>query len=137
MAFEAIETKRMHGVPPSADGVTVALYSGDNPQISFRFGAKILKKLGWPEDSRVSIAEGTGADAGLLQLTLTKAGLKMTKAAVKMNTKHLRHHKVPGEATHHAEAVVIQTFGSALTIMMPAWFMHTDGPAIIAPATPR
>ena len=134
MPFEEIKKVKSREVAVSSDKVYIGLY-GRN-YVTIRIGEKVREKLGWEVRCRVSIAEGTGADKGLVQINVLpndKTGSCFLRAdgknapfsRIQLQAKYLIHHQV--EAGEHPSALVsFQTFGSALTLIFPDWIKPVE-----------
>jgi len=112
------------------DTIGVGLYKGN--VLALRIGLNVATKLGWKKGDAVALAEGFGADAGIIQLRAIDSrseGYHLTSDGPKGNCLRLA---VPfARFKHHAllrvdemipsEPALQSTFGSTLTVMLPDW----------------
>lgn len=134
MGFETISASISRlGPEETKDKVYMALYKDGG--VVFRVGVNIATKLGWQDGTFVSLAEGFGTDAGIVQLRATdevhtgyrllnegKKDEPTTVLRIAVRHTKFKHHLLLNEGgTIPAHEVTFQTFGGTLTVMLPSW----------------
>jgi hypothetical protein len=135
MAFTRVEKLRTGGNMPTEPQVTMGAYLADgkahkSKQISFRISRPLLAQLGWePENNKLHIAinEGSGEDAGFLQLVPDPKGRRITvepdtnQGAACNATVDAFKHYVLNECPVSTMVVTHIVDGNALIIECPDW----------------
>lgn len=108
--------------------------------IAFRFGHRVLERLGWEIGKhRMMLLEGSGREAGLVKIMIATPAAKFswalcTHGASKQGTGSfrigpttLRWHDTPA-VTQPASEVEFQAFGGEMLLMLPEWMPRRSEP---------
>jgi hypothetical protein len=135
MAFVRVEKMRVGGNMPTDPQVTMGAYLADgkkhrSKQVGFRISRPLINQLGWkPENDKLHIAinEGSGDDAGFLQLVPDPKGRRTTiepdtnqGIAINATADAFRHY-VLNECPVSTTVVTHIVDGNALIIECPDW----------------
>jgi hypothetical protein len=156
MPFEPMETGRAsRSTVGTEHNVCIGLYpSGGERALCFRFGAQVVASLGWTAGELIIVDQGTGRDAGVLQLRHDPKGKRLSRGSesdmalvMKTGTRRLKLYSYTIERSGMVE-VNHTVFGGILMVKVPSWmvFAHevrvelapTDSSMkTIAPEVPR
>lgn len=145
MPFEEVCGVRVTGVVKGTpDNVMVSTTPNagvpGNFSLVFRFGHRVLERLGWEIGKhRLMLLEGNGREAGLVKVALSAPTAKSSWAlcahgaskqgtgSFRISPNVLRWHDTPA-ATYPACEVEFQAFGGELLMMLPEWMPRRSDP---------
>lgn len=134
MAFELI-MPQVTTLKSGPEEVSLALYGKDETySISIKLGQKVMQTLGWEHGARVVIGEGTGTDAGFLELRrVARGGYGIAvhnfvkgreqsefDGVVKCLARKFTHYETPMEPRSQ-QAVPYEVIDGALRMVVPDW----------------